>query len=142
MEAYRDLDRIQGMDEVGRRRWLRTMLVHNLLDKIRRPTREVNLDHLVDAATVSSMRLGEWLAAEDTPPSVKASEKERALRLLEALSKLPDRQREALILQKYHGWTLAQIAEHMGCTDGVIAGLHARGLKKLRELLPDMESEP
>ena len=59
--------------------------------------------------------------------------------LLEALSHLDARQREALILQKYPGWTLAQIAEHMGCTVGVVAGLHARALARLREILPDRE---
>jgi RNA polymerase sigma factor (sigma-70 family) len=64
---------------------------------------------------------------------------EEALRLLDALSKLDPRQREALILQKYHGWKLEQIAEHLGCTTGAVAGLHARALKKLRKLLPDME---
>jgi DNA-directed RNA polymerase specialized sigma24 family protein len=52
---------------------------------------------------------------------------------------LPQRQREALILQRWHGWKLAEIAEHMQCTQGVVAGLHARGLAKLRELLPEME---
>ena len=58
-----------------------------------------------------------------------------ALRLLEALAKLDVRQREALILQQYHGWKLAQIAEHLGCTSGAVAGLHARGLKRLRQFL-------
>ena len=57
------------------------------------------------------------------------------------LTQLPEREREALILQKYHGWTQAQIAAHLGCTAGAVAGLHARGLKRLRELLPDLSEE-
>jgi RNA polymerase sigma-70 factor (ECF subfamily) len=99
----------------------------------------VSLEELTGAADESSCRLRDWLAAEDTSPSDRLAEQEQALRLLEALSKLDPRQREALILQKYHGWKLSQIAEHLGCTKGVVAGLHARGLKELRELLPDME---
>ena len=61
------------------------------------------------------------------------------MQLLEAMSKLMPRERGALVLQKYHGWTLAQIADHLGCTTGAVAGYHARGLDKLRQLLPNME---
>jgi RNA polymerase sigma-70 factor (subfamily 1) len=141
IEAVPDLERIQALDEAGRRRWLRRMLVNNLLQEIdkwsaqaRDPRREQSLEA---AASESSCRLQSWLAAEDTSPSERLAEQEEALRLLEALSKLDPRQREALILQKYHGWTLAQIAEHLGCTVGAVAGLHAHGLKKLRKHLPD-----
>jgi len=56
-----------------------------------------------------------------------------------ALAQIDPRQREALILQKWQGWKLDEIAEHMGCTTGAVAGLHARGLKALLKLLPDME---
>jgi DNA-directed RNA polymerase specialized sigma24 family protein len=63
----------------------------------------------------------------------------RRCKLVEGLSHLDVRQREALILQKYHGWTLAQIAEHLCCSVGAVAGLHARGLQKLRHYLPDAE---
>jgi RNA polymerase sigma factor (sigma-70 family) len=99
----------------------------------------VSLDNLLETAVESLVRLEKWLAAEDTSPCENAFNRVEALRLLEALSKLPARQREALILQKYHGWTLAQIAERLGCTVGAVAALHARGLKNLRELLTDME---
>jgi RNA polymerase sigma-70 factor (ECF subfamily) len=62
---------------------------------------------------------------------------EGALRLAEALAQLPERQRDAIILQKFHGWKLAEIAEHLECTTGVVAGLQARGLARLRQLVPD-----
>jgi DNA-directed RNA polymerase specialized sigma24 family protein len=57
-----------------------------------------------------------------------------------ALSQLPQREREALILQKHRGWSLGQIAEHLGCTTGAVAGLHARDLKRLCELLADTDT--
>jgi RNA polymerase sigma-70 factor (ECF subfamily) len=139
MDMYRDPDRSYGMEHVGRRRWLRAMLAHDILKKTRRPPLEVSLENLLEIATESLIRLENWLAAEDSPPSENAFNREEAQRLLEALSKLPPRQREALILQKYHGWKLAQIAERLGCTVGAVAGLHARGLKNLRELLTEME---
>jgi RNA polymerase sigma-70 factor (subfamily 1) len=143
VEAWRDVERIQALDEAGRKRWLRRMLVNNLLEEIdhwraakRDPHREQPLDA---AASESSCRLQNWLAADDATPSRGIVRQEEALRLLDALSKLDPRQREALILQKYHGWKLDQIALHLGCTTGAVAGLHARGLKELRKLLPDME---
>src|SRR5262249_42037052 len=36
VEASRDLERIQAMDTAGRKRWLRRMLMNNLLDEIRK----------------------------------------------------------------------------------------------------------
>jgi RNA polymerase sigma-70 factor (subfamily 1) len=143
LEACRDLERIQALDAAGRKRWLRRMLVNNLLEEIdrwRTGRRDVRLEQTLQAASdESSCRLQNWLAVEDSSPSERLGRQEGALRLLEALSKLDVRQREALILQKYHGWTLAEIAEHLGCTAGAVAGLHARGLKELRKHLPDME---
>jgi RNA polymerase sigma-70 factor (ECF subfamily) len=141
-EASRDLERIQAMDPAGRKRWLRRMLMNNLLDELRkflnRPP-EVSLEPLRAAAEQSSCRVQNWLAVEDTSPSEKLIREEEGERLLEALAQIDPRQREALILQKWQGWKLEEIAEHMGCTTGAVAGLHARGLKALRKLLPDME---
>jgi RNA polymerase sigma factor (sigma-70 family) len=119
------------------------MLLNNLLQEIdrwRARRRDPRLEQPLEAAAAeSSCRVQNWLAVEDTTPSEQMVQQEEELRLLEALSKLDPRQREALILQKYHGLKLEQIAEHLDCTTGVVAGLHARGLKALRELLPDME---
>jgi RNA polymerase sigma-70 factor (ECF subfamily) len=139
LEAWQDLERIQALDADDRKRWLRRMLLRNLLDEIdkwRAGVRDPRVEQPLDD---SSGRLRLWLAGEDTSPSERLVRQEEALQLLEALSKLDPRQREALILQKYHGWTLARIAEHLGCTTGAVAGLHAHGLKKLRQYLPDRE---
>jgi RNA polymerase sigma-70 factor (ECF subfamily) len=143
LEAWRDVERIETLDADGRKRWLRRMLVNNRIEEIQRfrsKKRDFRLKQSLDAAVAeSSCRLKNWLAAEDTPPDEGLARREEGLRLLEALSKLDPRQREALVLQKYHGWTLAQIAEHLGCTTGAVAGLHARGVKALREHLPEGE---
>ena len=45
-------------------------------------------------------RLRDWLAAEQSTPSGQLIEHERRLRVLEALSQLPEHEREALILQQ------------------------------------------
>jgi RNA polymerase sigma-70 factor (ECF subfamily) len=142
LEAWLDRQRIEALGADVRKRWLRKMLVHNLIEEIERCKAKKcdfrRKQSLEAAAEESSCRLRNWLAAEDTPPLERLVRQEEGLRLLEALSKLDARQREALILQKYHGWKLAQIAEHLGCTTGAVAGLHAHGLKKLRKYLADL----
>jgi hypothetical protein len=60
---------------------------------------------------------------------------ERAVQLAEALSRLPEAQREALVLQHWQGWSLDEIAEQMGRTRTAVAGLLKRGLRQLRDEL-------
>jgi RNA polymerase sigma-70 factor (ECF subfamily) len=143
LEAWKEFDRIQQLDEEGRKGRLRRMLLNNLRDAIRKLLsrgRDVRLElSLETAASESADRLDRQIAIEDSSPLDKMVEEEQALQLLEGLSKLNERQREALILQKYHGWKLAQIAEHLGCTTGAVAGLHAHGLKGLRKYLTNAE---
>ena len=119
------------------------MLMNNLLDEIdrwRTAKRDVDREQLSldQAAAESAFRLKEWLTVKESSPCEPLGGQEEGLRLLEALAKLDPRQREALILQKYHGWTLAQIAEYLGCTIGAVAGLHARALQKLRKYLTEL----
>jgi RNA polymerase sigma-70 factor (subfamily 1) len=143
IEASRDLERIEAMDPEDQKRLLRRMLLNNLRDEIdrwrtkrRNVGREWSLD---EAAEASSRRVCGVLAAEESTPSKKLIKQEEALRVLEALSQLPEREREALTLQQYHDWKLAQIAEHLGCTTNAVAGLQARGRARLRKLLSDLE---
>jgi RNA polymerase sigma-70 factor (ECF subfamily) len=142
-EATGTVERIEAMDPEVQKRWLRRMLQNNLKDVIDHwhaqgydVGREQSLD---EAAEQSSRRLGASIAAEESTPSEKLIEQERKLRVLEAMSQLPERERKALSLQYDHGWKLAQIAEDLGCTMNVVAGLQARGRKRLRKLLSDLE---
>jgi len=146
LEASFILERIQAMDQPAQEHWLRKMLTNNLVDRIRHELakgRDVRLECSLEAAVEeSSRRLGDLLPTDESTPSEKLIRQEQALRLAEALAKLPVRQREALILRWWHDWKLAQIAEHLQCTVGAVGGLLAHGLDKLRELLPqDMLEE-
>jgi RNA polymerase sigma-70 factor, ECF subfamily len=141
LEAYRELTTLEALSEADRNRRLRRMLMNNLPDRIEHEQAKVRDHrqevHLNGALASSSCNLHQELVADTPGPHDRAEAVERAVRLAEALSRLPKRQREALILQKYHGWTLTQIAKHLNCTTGAVAGLHARGLQRLQELLPD-----
>src|SRR6516225_8727361 len=72
VEAWQDFEHIQGLDDAGRKRWLRRMLVNNLLQEIekhRAGRRDVGRERPVEtAADESSSRLQGWLAGEDKSP--------------------------------------------------------------------------
>lgn len=51
----------------------------------------------------------------------------------EVLSRLPERQRRALVLRYYADLTLEQIADVLGCPLGTVKSLVHRGLARLRE---------
>ncbi len=89
-------------------------------------------DLWMPASKISASRLEAWLALSQSSPSKKADANEQALRLADALAQLPDAQREALVLQHWHGWSLAKMAEHLERTPAAVAGLLHRGLKQLR----------
>jgi RNA polymerase sigma-70 factor (ECF subfamily) len=143
LEAFQELERLEGLDDEAQKRLLRTMLINNLRDEVRlflRGGRDVALElPLRAAAEASSSRLQEWLAADSLGPLERTIRQEQELRMLDALAQLPERERQALVLQQYHGWKLAAIAEHLNCTTGAVAGLQARALARLRTLLPEPE---
>lgn len=139
LEAHRDLGRFRGKTEAELRAWLKTILTHNLLsaakyyrrDK-RAAEREVSLQ---DNLEHSSALLHRQLVADQTSPSMKLIKQERLEQLADALLKLLDGEREAVVLKHYHNWSVAEIAQHLGRTEEAVAGLLRRGLKKLREHL-------
>jgi RNA polymerase sigma-70 factor (ECF subfamily) len=139
LDAFRKRSVIEG-GPAGEAAWLRQVLAHNLADEVRKlaagkrdVTRERSLEQALED---SSARLGALLAADQSSPSQRAVHNEDAFRLAQALAGLPEAQREALILQHWHGWPLARIAEHLGRTRAAVAGLIKRGLEHLRRDLP------
>ena len=139
LEAHRNWGRFRGGSEGERAAWLRRILACNLADALRSLGREkrdagrrVSLEQQVEQ---SSLRLGNFLAADQSSPSQGMHRAERGVMLANAMADLPEAQREALVLQYWHGWTLAQIGQHMNRTPVAVAGLLKRGLKQLREAM-------
>jgi RNA polymerase sigma-70 factor (ECF subfamily) len=123
--------------------WLRKCLANNLADELRKVNaemRDVRRERSLEAALgTSSARLADWMASSGLSPSEHCLRDERAVQLAAALDALPEAQREALVLQHWHGWKVAQIAAHLGRTRTAVAGLLKRGLAKLREELDSLE---
>ena len=62
-------------------------------------------------------------------------DRERADELIKALSKLPQQQRDILILRFYRGWTLVRIAEEMGLSYNKVVSRQNSAFKTLRRML-------
>jgi RNA polymerase sigma-70 factor (ECF subfamily) len=139
LEAHLKMAEFHGSGAPEMGGWLRRILANNLADALRglgRAKRDVGRERSLERdLEESSARLGDWLAAEQSSPSQRAQREERAVLLAGALAGLPEPQREVVLLRHWHGWTLSQIAEHLGRTPPSIVGLLQRGLKALRERL-------
>jgi RNA polymerase sigma factor (sigma-70 family) len=59
-------------------------------------------------------------------------------RLLEALQRLPEAQREAVVLHRLEGFTFAEIAEAVGANETAVKVRAFRGTQVLRDLLKDV----
>jgi RNA polymerase sigma-70 factor (ECF subfamily) len=136
MEAYEKRDQFRGQTSGAQAAWLRQILARNVADSLRaqaRLKRDVSRVRSLEAELdQSSARLGLWLANDQPTPSEAAQHHEQAILLASALARLPENQREALILHYMQGRTLEEIGAQFVRTKSSIAGLLKRGLKQLR----------
>src|SRR5262249_31782392 len=108
---------------------------HALLQK-----RDVRRERSIDDSQ-GEAPLKQELTAGLSTPSQKAIRQEEIQRLSQALTALPDDQREAVRLRHLEGWALADIARHLGRTPAATAGLIKRGMQALRRQLHRGEVE-
>jgi RNA polymerase sigma-70 factor, ECF subfamily len=124
-------DKLAGRPDHEVLAYLRRALTHNLIDATRKyaPTKAEA------AALGSSVRLADWLAAEQTSPSERADRNERFERLAVAMTDLPDSQRVVVELRYLHGMKVTDIAHELGKTEGAVSLLLHRAVTKLRVVL-------
>lgn len=80
----------------------------------------------------------DMLVASMTSPTAAFSRNQKEVKLLHALSELPEDQREALRLRYIEGLASKDIAARLGKTDGAIRVMLTRSLGKLQQILgPD-----
>jgi RNA polymerase sigma-70 factor (ECF subfamily) len=139
MEAFVKRDQFRGATSEELAAWLRRILARNVADALRaqgQQKRDVSRARsLEQQMEESSAQLGDWLACEQSTPSEHAQRHEQAILLADALARLPEHQREALILHYWQGCSLAEISVSLERSTTAVAGLLKRGLKHLREQL-------
>lgn len=119
--------------------WLRQILSRTLANELRKygqAKRDVGAELSVEAELdASSCRLEAWLAADQTSPSQRVINDERANALANALATLPEDQRDVILLKHCHGISLLDCAKRLNRTVPAVAGLLRRGLQELRQRL-------
>lgn len=78
----------------------------------------------------------------DSPPAADALSRERARRVEVALARLPDADREVLLMRYYGDLTFKAIADATGEPIGTVLARAHRALKKLGDLIPEENHEP
>ena len=78
-------------------------------------------------------------SASGPTPSRFVMQQELRERIRGAIADLPWEQQEAVRLKFIDEWPLAEIAEFLGKTERAVAGLVARGMKRLKDRLKDAE---
>jgi RNA polymerase sigma factor (sigma-70 family) len=107
--------------------WLYTIAMNALRDHQRRAKREV-----LSAAGV--------LPEEQVSPLLPDPGLEREVQA--ALHKLPEIQREAVVLHQFEGFSFKEIAKMVGLTESAVRVRAHRGYERLRELLGHIDAEP
>lgn len=131
-EAY---DRFRGDADPGT--WLYRIAVNQCLNRQRQQRRRrwLSLDFWNEADMDT---LGEKGRIPGADEQLQAADKERLVR--EAISRLPDRQRTALILSRYDRLSYQEIAEIMTCSvSSVESLLHRSKLNLARHLRPFLD---
>lgn len=140
LDAHRKREQCRGQTEEECAAWLRTMLLNDLKDAIRKFGRIADHEQPIQrAADQSSVWIEASLAAEQSSPSAQAMRHEELQRLADALAQLPEVEREVVTLCHLFDWTQSEVAAHLGRTRPAVAGLLRRGLERLRKLLDKPE---
>ena len=142
LEAHRDFGEFQGNREAELLAWLRRILAHNLFNEARHfaaqqrdAAREVSLEQMQAGVDQSSLALGNCLAADGPSPSHAAAERESAVRLADALSRMPSDYQTVLLLRVFEELPAEEVARRMERTAGAVRMLQMRALAALRDEL-------
>jgi RNA polymerase sigma-70 factor (ECF subfamily) len=142
LEAHRDFATFRGTHEPELLAWLRRILSHNLYNEARRlgaqqrdVAREVSLDQVKAGVEHSSIALARGLAADTPTPSQLAARREDAVRLADALHRLPEDYQTVLLLRIFEELPADEVAKQMGRTAGAVRMLQMRALVALREVM-------
>ena len=101
-------------------------VVHNLcIDRIRRRKPQVPVEDAPEPV--------------DPHPSVleRMAQSETSASVARAIGTLPERQRNALMLRHFEGWSNPEIGEELGCSVEAVESLLARARRQLAKLMTE-----
>ncbi|HTB83786.1 MAG TPA: RNA polymerase sigma factor, partial [Candidatus Sulfotelmatobacter sp.] len=127
IRAYQQLDSFQGTAKFSS--WLCRIAVNACLDWQKRERRRplVHADWVAD-------NVNQPVEADDA-----GAGHELGKRVQEALLKLPEKQRAAIVLTTYHGHNHAEAARILGCSETTVSWRIFSARKKLKKILADLK---
>ncbi len=139
VRAYRALegyqaDRIRALDL---RPWLATIVLNVSRNRIRRRRLDISLEAASKDGRDITRSIRPGSQTHDPGPEAVALERERIARLQLALSSLPLRYREPVVLRHIDGCTYAEMTAALGRPEGTLKAQVHRGLALLRAALED-----
>ncbi len=122
--------------------WLRKILTSNAASLARRfygtQRRDMRLEReLADELERSSAVLDRGFIAPQSSPSQHAAKREQAVLLANALKRLPEDYREAIILRQLEGLSFPEVAQRMERSLDSVKKLWMRALTRLQQVLED-----
>jgi RNA polymerase sigma-70 factor (ECF subfamily) len=119
--------------------WLRRLAGDRLAalyrDHVRRGKRSVAREEPPPLPGESSRDLAERLLNASDGPSARLRRRERRDLMRAALERLPDRDREVLVLRQLEELSVAEVAAVLGVSEGAVYVRQLRALRRLREAL-------
>jgi RNA polymerase sigma-70 factor (ECF subfamily) len=146
LKAFQGLAQFRGTTEAELLGWLRVILAHEFQNVCRRLVfnqgRDPALERSIEESlTRSSVRLGAFLEASQTPPAEAAQTREALFDLAAALETLPPDEYEMLIAHEIEGESYRKIAERLGVAPATVLNRVTEAIKKLRVRLAGHDSE-
>jgi len=142
LQAFEKRHQFRGQTEEEFLGWMRAILFSRMDQLIRRygpgSGRDVTLDQPLAVDSSASVPNQHSLISPDTSPSMRVHKLELEVRLAQAISRLPELQREVLIQYHFEGRTFSQIADNLGGrTPDALKKTWQRTLPILREFIGD-----
>jgi RNA polymerase sigma-70 factor, ECF subfamily len=139
LKAHRDFAGFEGRGEPELVAWLRRILARTLADQVRHH-RRMGRDHQRQESLDlplerSDETIHHALNSYGASPSERASRREQAVLLADAVSQLPPDYREVFILRTLEHVPFEEVAARMGRSVGAVRMLWARALERLKEML-------
>jgi RNA polymerase sigma-70 factor (ECF subfamily) len=134
-DAVHDFERFEGTSADELRRWLRRLLLNNLVSFIRRyrdaDKRDLAREVPLDTETQSDPERG--LASTAPSPSKRAMRQEQARAIQQALARLPEEYRQVLLLRFQEDLSFEEIGQRLQLSPNAARKRWARALKRLQQ---------
>lgn len=141
LEAHRRLDEYLEERPVAFYPWLRGIAWDLLVGLYRRHVlsrkRSITREEVCPLPDSSTAELADRLMARGSSPSAGVMREELRQGVREALARLPDADREVLVLRHLEQLSIGEMADVLGIREGAVSVRVLRALRRLRALLGD-----